>query len=55
MDGIGYEQNPMAGVSDSVFDPSGLLHNNSHVINNFTANIDPCLMCVVNRPRSSNK
>jgi len=26
-----------------------LLHNNSHVINNFTANIDPCLMCVMKK------
>jgi hypothetical protein len=26
-----------------------LLHNSSHVINNFTANINLCLMCVVKK------
>jgi hypothetical protein len=28
-----------------------LLHNNSHLINNLTANIDPCLMCGVKKPK----
>lgn len=28
-----------------------LLHNNSHVINNFTASIDTCLKCVAKKPK----
>ena len=47
MDATVYEQSPMVGVSDNIFYPSGTI---AHVINNFTANIDLCLMCIVKKP-----